>query len=294
MASESNIEWTHATFNPWRGCTKVAPECANCYAEQLGKRNPVVLGIWGKGGTRPVASESYWKEPFKWNEHARKLGERRRVFCGSLMDWAEAEDTMPSSQWPDVVKARGRLFDIIEKTPNLDWLMLTKRPENALNVVPKHWAKQFPDNVWCGTSAGSQTTAEKAIPELLQIPAGVRFISAEPLLTDVTFYEWFPLGTAPKSAKAEALEYVGRPMTVNSEYENGIHWVIVGCESRGKQAGRFANEYPEAARSIIRQCFKANVPVFHKQMPINGKVSHDMNEWTRDLRIRQFPKASHP
>lgn len=92
MAKNTAIEWTHATFNPWRGCTKVSEACAHCYAETLSGRNPSVLGVWGPSGKRVVAAESYWREPVKWNKAAEKAGERRRVFCASLADVFEKWD----------------------------------------------------------------------------------------------------------------------------------------------------------------------------------------------------------
>src|SRR3954469_785782 len=86
MSANSKIEWTHHTFNPWRGCTKVSAGCANCYAETQSGRNPRVLGVWGPKGTRVVAAEAYWREPLKWDAQAKAAGERRRVFCASLAD----------------------------------------------------------------------------------------------------------------------------------------------------------------------------------------------------------------
>src|SRR4051794_38669367 len=102
MATETKIQWTHHTFNPWRGCQKVSPGCAHCYAEQLSLRNPKVLGEWGPDGKRVIASESYWRLPLKWNRDAHKAGERRRVFCASLADVFEDR--------PELVKPRERLF----------------------------------------------------------------------------------------------------------------------------------------------------------------------------------------
>src|SRR5690349_6943095 len=121
MGRDSAIEWTHHTFNPWRGCTKVSAGCAHCYAETWSKRNPKALGIWGDGGTRVIAAEAYWRQPLKWNAAAKAAGERHRVFCASLADVFEDR--------PELVESRERLLDVIYKTPDLDWLLLTKRPE---------------------------------------------------------------------------------------------------------------------------------------------------------------------
>lgn len=177
-------------FNPWRGCTKVSRGCANCYAEAGSKRNPAVLGVWGDAGTRVIASESYWRLPLKWDRQAAKAGERRRVFCASLADVFEDR--------PELVSPRQRLFRLIGDTPYLDWLLLTKRPENVLRMTHDEWCPpvpghvsqnagdghswKWPSNVWLGVSVEDQQRADERIPILLQTPAAVRFLSCEPLL----------------------------------------------------------------------------------------------------------------
>src|SRR5262249_10541241 len=115
----TRIAWTHHTLNPWRGCTKVSPGCTHCYAAELAKRNPAVLGRWGPGGPRVIASEAQWRNPLKWDRKAKAAGKRPRVFCASLADIFEAR--------PELESPRARLFDLIAATPNLDWLLLTKR-----------------------------------------------------------------------------------------------------------------------------------------------------------------------
>ncbi len=127
MGEGSKIQWTHHTFNPWRGCTHVSPGCEHCYAEALSKRNPAQLGTWGAGGTRVVASEAYWKQPERWNRAAEAAGERHRVFCASLADVFEDR--------PELVEPRERLWRLIVATPHLDWLLLTKRPENIARLL---------------------------------------------------------------------------------------------------------------------------------------------------------------
>lgn len=182
MGANTKIEWCDFTFNCWRGCQKVAPGCANCYAESQSRRNPGVLGIWGPGGTRVVASESMWREPVKWNRVSQddlssyEAGawedlaagyhgppgdppQRRRVFCGSMMDWAEdwssfvrdskGEEVFENAggTWSTksgeqhgksigLADVRQRLFGLIDSTPHLDWLLLTKRPENIRRMWP--------------------------------------------------------------------------------------------------------------------------------------------------------------
>lgn len=157
----SHIQWTHHTFNPWIGCTKVAPECKFCYAEeQQDHRYGRVK--WGKGQPRSRTSEDYWKQPAKWDKEAEQSGIRRRVFCASL---ADVFDDEVSSYW------RNDLFHEIRCTPHLDWLLLTKRPHNVTAMLA-----QPPANVWLGVSAGVDPKP------LLEVPATIHFLSCEPML----------------------------------------------------------------------------------------------------------------
>lgn len=271
MAESSKIQWTHATFNPWRGCTKVSEGCAHCYAEQMSGRNPAVLGTWGPNGARVVAAESYWRGPLRWDAEAVLAGERRRVFCASLADVFEGWDTMPESAREPVRAARVRLFHLIHETPNLDWLLLTKRPENVRRFCDqpgRSWSEYTPPNVWIGTSVENQARLEERAPHLLRVPARVRFLSAEPLLG--------PLDLRP---------FIG---------PGYVQWVIVGGES-GPGARPFD---PHWARIIVDQCKDAGVPVFVKQLGENVTThaglrlrnkGGDWDDLPNDLRVREFP-----
>jgi protein gp37 len=325
MAQDSKIEWTTHTFNPWRGCTKVSAGCKNCYADTLSKRNPSVLGIWGPKGTRVIASESMWREPIKWNDDAKKRGVRERVFCASLADVFEGWETMPVGVYSMIRNARARLFRLIEATPSLDWLLLTKRPENIIKQVREVYddclvepGKWLPANVWLGTSVENQATADERIPHLLRVPAAVRFLSMEPLLMPVNIRSieiddevrtvLFPLtGEVIFEGRNEPAPLKG----------GGIHWVIVGGES-GPNARPCNIDY---IRSVVEQCWVAGVPVFVKQlgarlvdhripadwrsgwpegscrderghvMILRDPKGGDMSEWPEDVRVRQMPKA---
>lgn len=254
MGKDSKIQWTHHTYNPWRGCTRVSPGCDHCYAETMSARDPAVLGVWGPDGTRPVAAESYWRQPLRWDAAAAEVGERHRVFCASLADVFEGRETMPAVAYPAIFEARLRLFGLIERTPRLDWLLLTKRPENVATLVPVSWLERFdgyPPNVWIGCTVENQEQAEARIPHLLRVPARVRFLSCEPLLGPVD------LGIIP-----DALYEAGMPFSWNRVSDGrGIHWVICGGESGPKARPM----HPDWARDLRDQCQAANVPYFFKQ-----------------------------
>lgn len=266
MGENTKIEWAHHTFNPWRGCTKVSDGCTNCYAEKLSKRSPATLGIWGKHGTRSIAAESYWKQPLKWNRDAAAADTRHRVFCGSLMDVFEGNDTMPQMSHLPVYEARKRLFQLIYNTPNLDWLLLTKRPE-MVNVILEGIGTfgglaDF-KNIWLGTSVEDQKTADERIPHLLQVPAAVRWLSMEPLLGPVDLTCLGPDGSWQAGLNVLTGEQRGPHESLESTewWESAIDWVVVGGES-GPNARPMHPDWP---RSIRDQCTTAGVPFLFKQ-----------------------------
>jgi protein gp37 len=270
MGRETKIAWCSASWNSWRGCAKVSPGCANCYAEAMAKRNPSVLGIWGDGGTRVIASEKSWREPLKWNEEAKRSGDRISVFCGSMMDVFEERAELDAP--------RHRLFELIRATPNLDWLLLTKRPQ-----VMWEWcyrAARVEPNVWLGVTVEDQYAADHRIPLLAPLSnAKVRFLSVEPMLGPIQ------LGLLGTCAKSWGLGY--------TLVRDHINWVIVGCES-GPHRRPMNTEW---ILSIIAQCNEAEVPLFIKQLPMemtrcdNPKqgVCHHPEHW--GIRVnRHFPK----
>ena len=236
MAEQSKIEWTDNTFNPWIGCTKVSPACKNCYAERDFDHR-FKTAQWGPNGTRVKTSEANWNKPLLWNRKARADGVRVRVFCASLADvFEDWRGPIVDSKGNELVKTmddlRRDLFELIDATPNLDWMLLTKRPENIRRmwdgVATRH-------NVWLGTSVESseylfRIDALKAAGSL----ADVLFVSAEPI--------------------------VG-PMPTLGEYLDGIDLVIAGGES-GPDA-RPSN--PNWFRSVRDQCETYGVPFNFKQ-----------------------------
>lgn len=265
MGEVSAIAWTDATFNPWWGCARVSPGCENCYAEELATTRRK-LNVWGVDAERKPMSEAYWREPLKWNRKAEAEGVRRRVFCASMADVFE-RPPVRNTQANDVqTSARGRLWLLIATTPWLDWLLLTKRPENVASLVP--WVN-WPANVWLGVTAEDQRRADERVPILLSIPARVRFVSHEPAIEAVDFSRWMP----------------------------GIDWVITGGES-----GPGARGYnPTWAKDVIAQCRRGGAAPFVKQLGANvldfggaikDRKGGDPNEWPEELRVQEFPRAS--
>lgn len=236
MAETSKIEWTDATFNPWLGCTKVSPGCDHCYAEQQDRHRGWTPEGWG--GPRRRTSAEYWKQPLKWDRAAARQGERRRVFCSSL---ADVFDNQVDASW------RTDLWNLIAATPHLDWLLLTKRPQNIKKMLPENWGDGYP-NVWLGTTVENQAEADRRIPHLLAVQARVRFLSCEPLLGPVNLRNAFIVG--PEGG----WEWWGAERHM-------LHWAIVGGES-GPGARPM---HPDWARSLRDQCAAAGVAFHFKQ-----------------------------
>jgi protein gp37 len=254
MSANSGIEWTDHTFNPWIGCTKVSPACDNCYAERQDHR--FGGGHWGAGAPRKRTKPGNWNEPRKWDRQAEAEGARYRVFCASLADVFDNE--VPES-W------RNELWELIRATPNLDWLLLTKRIGNAADMLPPSmWSLGGWPNVWLGITVVTQEEADRDIPKLLETPAAVRFISAEPLLEslDVGNHLWPVMG-----------EPTGFQRNPPGQSRPGLDWVIAGGES-GPDARPML---PDWVRSLRDQCRDAGVPFLFKQWgewaPVSGMPS---------------------
>lgn len=290
MGTDTKIEWAHHTFNPWSGCEKVSAGCANCYAAALppGMRRHAE---WGKDRPRVVASESYWRQPLTWNRAAAKAGERHRVFCASTADVFEANEELDDD--------RARLFFLVKVTPHLDWLLLTKRPEYAVEWWRRQTGQAWPANAWIGTSVEDQRAADERIPHLLKLPARVRFLSCEPLLGAVDLDKlWCHNCETDEHIRFDA---PGQPWCVEcdseagpagwldslaDERQAGISWVIVGGES-GRHARPMHPDWPRALRD---QCTAAGVAFFMKQM--DAHAGADKTAIPADLMIREIPHAA--
>ena len=186
MAQTTGISWTDHTFNPWWGCVKVSPACTNCYAERDSKRYG--HDVWGSSSRRRFFSEKHWQEPLKWNKKAAADGVRRRVFCASMADVFEVlPDGHPDAE--QMTSSRDDLMVLICETPSLDWLLLTKRPEEMARYFSD---RPVPDNVIAMTTAENQEWLDKRINHLLAVPARRRGLSLEPLLGPIRLDQCAP------------------------------------------------------------------------------------------------------
>lgn len=268
MVENSKIEWTDHTFSPWVGCTKVSAACDNCYAE-LWSRRTGQAQLWQ--GERRRTTKDYWRMPHRWNAKAAAEGVRRKVFCASL---ADVFDNQANPDW------RRDLWRLIEATPHLDWLILTKRPQNmrkmiiaarrtnlGANVGDEHLIWPWP-NVWLGTTVENQEEADWRIPHLLAVPAKVHFLSMEPLLGPVRL--------------AKYIGYIGRAFDAREPElivpHPKISWTIVGGESGPKRRPMDL----AWARDLRDQCVATGTPYFFKQVDKKQAIPDD-------LMIRQFP-----
>ena len=299
MSAQTGIEWCDSTFNPWMGCTKVSPACDHCYAERDTKRFGRVE--WGAGKPRVRTSAANWKLPERWNrtqfyqcglgcnwrgEMPKDSGgncpvcktpyslfiesakARRRVFCASLADWLDNE--VPIEWLVD-------LLDLIRRTPNLDWLLLTKRIGNwrgrieaAVKEIDSDEACELrswlwswlnghpPANVWLGCTVINQAEADRDVPKLLAVPARVRFLSIEPMLGDIRLGSWLQLSPSAAFLAGKVTPEMPAWTRIGS---TRLDWIIAGGES-GPHA---RPSHPDWYRSLRDECERAGVPFLFKQ-----------------------------
>ena len=286
MGETTKIAWTDHTFNPWWGCTRVSPGCEHCYAAPWAQR----FGVkWGKDYR--FFHPEHWHEPERWNRKAERDGVRRRVFCGSMCDVFEKRAKLDEH--------RTQLWHLVEATPHLDWLLLTKRPENILDMVPEPWRSRFPDNVWPGTTAETQALYEERVMHLMGVSALVHFVSMEPLLEAITM-KCVPPGCGDDTRAHMAPDQGGCPA-------NFPEWIIAGGES-GAEARPCDLAW---LRSLVKQCEGNRLRVFVKQLGavavdssmaekdgtpgllvgIRDKAGADPAEWESYLQVRESPEA---
>lgn len=233
MSDNTSIQWAEASLNFATGCTRVSPGCAHCYA--LDRTIPRLQAMGQekyKNGTKFTAHPEVMYEPLKWKKP-------RRIFVNSVSDTFHKD--MPF----EIIAAF--LLNVVLKTPQHTYLLLTKRPERMLQFFKEYLPTSFTSgitfpNLWAGVTAENQEMADERLPILAQIPLmNVRFVSVEPML-----------GPVDLSAYAEWLD-----------------WVIIGCES-GPKRRHISKEDIEL---LVVQCKAMGVPVFLKQMELaDGKI----------------------
>lgn len=248
MGEYSGIAWTDHSFNPVWGCMEVSPGCANCYAKGLDVKFKGGAH-WGEALKRLKFGEAHWNEPRKWNKKARKEGVRRRVFGGSMCDVFEDH--------PVVMEELAKLWRLIRETPDLDWLLLTKRPHRIMASLPVDWDQGYP-NVWLGVSVEDVDRAHR-IGQLARVPAVVRFVSYEPALGVLSA----PDGIIDLS---------------------GIDWIIYGGES----GQRRRLDQPWWVTAIYERCRAEGIAFFFKQSA--GRRPGEVHGVPDDIaRTRQYP-----
>lgn len=308
MGDRTGIEWTDATWNPVRGCSRVSAGCENCYAEKVAARfhRP---GLAYEGLTRETAKGRVWNgeimllpeqldQPLRWRKP-------RRIFVNSMSDLFH--EGVPESFIRDV-------FGVMSRAKQHTFQILTKRPERMRRTA-KALGFNLP-NVWLGVSVEDQAAADERIPLLLQTPAAVRFLSVEPLLGPVDLL--YPKTVWPDGPQRCCSGFecgcMGKPVDPPLIWGNGgwIDWIIVGGES-GPGARPCDVKW---IASIVQDCRDAGVPCFVKQLgakaiddrllnvgvkparpyrlPLKSRKGDDPSEWPEALRVQEFPGGSKP
>jgi protein gp37 len=262
VGEETAISWCDHTFNLWIGCWKIDPECENCYAKSTDDQR---WGgeHWGRKAPRKWTGDAYWKQLLKWQRAAREAGVRRRVFVGSLMDWAETHP-VPEIQ-AEMDRRRTQFWELVRICRDLDFLMLTKRIEDA----PKYLPWYSPDgakitqapwpNVWLGSTAGTIKNLREHAHALRHIAAAVRFISGEPLLEDIPRSEW-DLALGPRRDYSRSGDGTGPTPNLPP-----IDWLIIGGES-GSNRRPMHEDWVRTARDAAKQHGVA----FHYKQRVDG------------------------
>lgn len=242
MAEQSAISWTDATFNPWIGCTRVSPGCDHCYAARDNERRKWV-SAWDAERRRTKT----WGDPLKWNRKAAETGYRPRVFCASL---ADVFDNAAPQEW------RNDLWQLFRETPNLRWIVLTKRIGNVMKMIPADWPFA---HVGIMATMVNQEEYDRDRLKLSAVPAPWRGISAEPLL--------------------------GRIILDHKDAKANLNWVITGGES----GPGFRPLDMDAVRYLRDQCRDLGITFHHKQ---NGGVrGKDAGCLVDGVEHKHFPAA---
>lgn len=332
--STTTIEWTGwktpmgevrpgYTFNPWIGCEEISPGCDNCYARE-GTNHRVFKKkagrpLWGPVdvATHIATGLNYWNQPTHWNRELGYIGEYRRVFCASVADVFEDNRPLDPNPhgWKDLNDARRALWVLIQSTPRLLWLLLTKRPHNIHQMVPRHWTAEvsgesmWPRHVRVGCTVENEARAAQCLPHLLAGP-WPNFVSYEPALEEVNFARWMDRKRCLKCGVTKGRDELAQPrgraictpcaeqgIPHRLESMRGIEWLICGGES-----GRGSRAFQDAwARAAFFDARRHKVPFFNKQRGaviqtpegqlyrLRGKGG-DLMDLPEDLRVREWPR----
>lgn len=302
--AETSIAWCDYTFNGWIGCEKVSPACRSCYASvDTYARVSASRGLplWGPDSTRHVTSTANWLKPLAWDRRAASTtsDHKPRVFAHSLSDVAEDRR--------DLDEPRAWLSELIRRTRNLQWLLLTKRPENLTRL----FRRDVLELCWVGTTAEDQPRFDERWEHLRHCPAAVRFLSVEPQLGGLDIGAALPCsscggeGSVPVHGGGKACGACFAWAQGSPTRGPFVDWVIVGGES-GPRARPFDLAW---ARSLVEQCRAARVAAFVKQLGaitvdsafaerdgtpaliagMRDRAGADPSEWPEDLRVREWP-----
>ena len=271
MGENSRIEWTDHTFSPWWGCTPVSEGCENCYAAAWANRYG--FDCFGKGKPRRLFGKKHWTDPIRWDRKAREIGVKKKVFSGSMCDVFDEEAPEGS---------RNALFGQVLNTPNLIWILCTKRPQNIPRMTPSYWWDVgFPGNLWMLVTAENQARVDERVPLILKVPAKVRGVSIEPMVgpMDIKHLLPHPFNREPHSPWCEDCigphpSFDGWKQTREDNHGPFLDWVVLGFESgRGARPG-----HPDWARKVREDCQAAGVPFFFKQwgewLPVGPDDEH--------------------
>lgn len=271
--ANSKIEWTEKVWNPVTGCTPISPGCANCYAKRMANR---LRGRYGYDKDEPFNVTTHYdklRDPFHWKKSRHvfvcSMGDLfHQEVAFAVIDKITATIAVTSHTYQILTKRPARMAEYMQYLDDNyaydgygSFLMIKSPTGKGFGPMPK-WPIE---NLWLGVSCENQEWANERIPILLKIPAAVRFVSLEPLLGPIDL------------------------STINFLcQEEPKFWVIIGCESGPKR--RPCNL--EWVHDIVQQCKVAGFPVFVKQIPINGKVSHDIKQFPKELQIREYPNVA--
>lgn len=261
MGETTAISWCNHTFNPWIGCQKVSPACDGCFAwaQQDLRYHRVKWGGPGAGaGTRALTSEANWRQPHRWNRRAAAEGTTPFVFGGSLMD--------PFDKHVPAIWLRRYFHEVIRPTPNLVWLLLTKRPELIIERAAD--AGGLPPNVALGTTAEDQTRWDHNIGHLIaakvELSPVFAFASCEPLLGPI----WARRAKMPRELRRRLFLDVDAPvfdpLLPHADRRLRLDWIITGGET--DQGGHKARpSHPDWFRALRDACAETGTAYHHKQ-----------------------------